>query len=232
MLGTFQVCNRCVYLIGGLVKKMLALIGISACALSAAALHADSIAYDNQAAGQTNQNYGNSLGLDFNVNTPITVTELGAYDSGLTAQLAGVHGSSGVTVAVYDRRTGTQVGPSVTFTPSNVGTQINADAFLPIAPLSLPAGFQGSIVAFNDPNYNSEGVINSTSIQNDGGGDISFVGGGRYGGASGFPGTVDGGPTNRYDAGTFIFQSAVPEPASIGLITFAGIGLLARHRRR
>lgn len=183
---------------------------------------ADVIAYDNIGAGP-NQNFGNSLGLDFNVTsaTGITVTALGAYDSGAIGALVGVDGVSGVTVAIYDRVTQLQVGPSVHFDGTN-GVQINSNAFLPDL-INLPGGFQGSVVAFNDPNYNSGGGPNPTSTENDGGGLISFVGGGRFGGGFAYPTIVDGGPTNRYDAGTFEFVAGVPEP---GTLTLAGLGLL------
>jgi hypothetical protein len=186
---------------------------------NAGAARADIIAYDN-AAVAANQGFGNSLGLDFNVNTPILVTALGAFDSGVVGNLAGVDGS-GVTVGIYDRTTGTLFGPSVHFTPASFGFQVNGDAFDAIPDLLLPAGFQGSIVAFNDINYNSGGGPNPTSTENTGGGAISFVGGGRFGFGYSYPTIVDGGPTNRYDAGTFQFVG-VPEPASLTLL---GIGL-------
>lgn len=186
------------------------------------------IAYDNANLGQTNQDYGGSLGLLFNVNTPITVAALGAYDSGNSSQLIGADGSSGVTVQIYTTG-GSPVGTPVVFTPTNAGTQINADAFLWITPLTLPVGSY-AIVAFNDNNYNTNGGFNATSTLNTFGGAISFVGGGNYGRAGSYPGTGDGGPANRYDAGTF---AITPEPASLvvwGLVIAGGI-VIARRRK-
>jgi hypothetical protein len=190
--------------------------------LGASAGRADFIAYDN-AVVAANQDFGNSLGLDFVVNKPILVTALGAFNSGIPAALIGADGVSGVTVQIYDNTTGAPVGPAVTLTPVDPGIQINGDAFAPIVPLVLPGGFQGSIVAFNDNNYHSFGGPNPTSTENSGGGLISFVGGGRFGAGFAYPTIVDGGPTNRYDAGTFQF-AAVPEPATLAL---AGMGVLS-----
>jgi hypothetical protein len=70
-------------------------------------------------------------------------------------------------------------------------------------------------------------------VENSGGGAISFVGSGRYdfGGPLRYPLIVDGGPTNRYDAGTFEFN-ATPEPSSfILLLGSAAIGLACFGRR-
>lgn len=211
--------------------KHLLILTTALLAFSTSAMHADTIAYGNAAGVPGRQNFGNSLGLDFDVNSPIVVTQLGAFNDGDPNLLAGVSGGLGVTVAIYDRVTQTQVGQEVTFTPSNPGTQVNGDAFLPVVPFTLEAGFQGSIVAFNDPNYNSEGSPNTTSVTDDGGGAISFVGGGRYSFSSSitFPQTADGGPANRYDAGTFQF---VPEPGSLALLGVGGLAALLRRSRR
>ena len=191
---------------------------------------ATTIAYDNVNLGQGNQDYGGSLGLDFTVNSPIFVTGLGAYDTGNPAQLIGQDASSGVTVYIAKLSNSTQIGPSVTFTPTNAGTQINADAFLSVPEFVLPAG-NYSVVAWNDNNYNTNGPPNGTSTENTGGGLISFIGGGRYGSAGAFPGTGDGGPTNRYDAGTFQFRG-VPEPTSIAMAAIALGALLCLGRKR
>jgi hypothetical protein len=191
-------------------------------ALSAALLFggsaakADVIAYDNAAVPST-QNYTGSLGLDFNVNAPITITQLGVFDSGSTANLVGSNGSSGVYVAIYNRATGKAVSAGYTLTPSSAVTQVNGDAFIHISPVALPAGFQGSVVTINAKNTNTFGSPNTASTLNDGGGLISFVGSGRYGG-NGYPTNLDSGPANRYSAGTFEFVSSALPPT---LTTFS-----------
>jgi hypothetical protein len=205
----------------GIAKRLSLAATVLGLLVTAAGVgHADIIAYDN-AAGASSVAFGNSLGLDFNVISPIAVTSLGAFDSGVIANLNGFDGTSGVTVGIYNRATGTLVGPSVTFTAASPGSQVNGNAFKSIAPFVLPAGFQGSIVAFNDINFNSFGSPNPTSTQN-GAGFITFVGGGRFANGFVYPTTIDGGPTNRYDAGTFQFV-ATPEPASLSMTC---IGLL------
>jgi hypothetical protein len=219
---------------------------IAVVVLPLARIDADTIAYDNMGGivavlngnNPGIQNYGNDLGLDFTVNAPIRVTELGAFDNGNPNLLSGVNGTSGITVGIFNTTTGLQVGPSVTFTPTNAGTQINGDAFLPTDITLLDGNY--TIVAYNDGNYNQNGnasTPNPTSTENSGGGLISFVGGGRFSGTESglaFPTNPDGGPSNRYDVGTFEFVQA-PEPATMSFVSLGIIGLVlaaSRCRKR
>ena len=190
--------------------------------------NASTIAYNNDVTNLFLQNWGRSLGMDFQVNTPIAITALGAFDNGVLTNLNGSDGTSGVTVLIYDLSNQQQVGSSVTFSAANPGTQINGDAFLPVNFVLAPGSY--SVVAWNDINYNSSGAPNTTSHLNTGGGDITFIDGSRYALTAGvFPNIVDGGPVNRYDAGTFAFT---PEPATFCMIgcAFLGFGLLRRRR--
>src|SRR4051794_36463681 len=100
---------------------------------------ASTIAYDNAAGPLSLQNWGGSLGLDFQVNETIRVTALGAFYNGTLANLNGKDGTSGVTVLIYDLSNNQQVGTAVNFTISNFGSLINGDAFLPVDFL-LPVG--------------------------------------------------------------------------------------------
>jgi PEP-CTERM motif len=180
------------------------------------------------------QGFGGSLGLDFTVNSAITVDQLGAFDNGLIANLSGADGHSGVTVQIYNiTSTPVAMDPSVTFTPTNAGTQINGDAFLSVSPFTLGPG-RYSVVAVNDDNYNSLGAVNTTSTENTGGGLITFSGSARYTvSLSAFPSQPDGGPNNRYDAGTFDFAAATtPEPSTFVLFGLGGaLAFFARRRR-
>ena len=62
------------------------------------------------------------------------------------------------------------------------------------------------------------GTGNARTWITDGGAALAFVGGGRYGAVTpgGFPPTVDGGPADRYAAGTFEFRAAPVFPTIIG----------------
>ena len=224
-----------------LAKLGLVSVTTAGFALSAGTNAWANIAYDNAANVGGLQNFGGVLGLDFTVNTPISVTALGVFDNGLNANLGGSDGTSGVTVGFYDVGSQTLIGPSVHFAPADGGiTQVRGDAFKNIVPLTLLPGTTYSIVTFNDTNYNTGGGINGT-VALDGSGAINFVGNGRYGSSTGsfmFPNIVDGGPQARYDAGTFQFtvafpaaQADVPEPASITLM-FGALGALGFARRR
>jgi hypothetical protein len=101
------------------------------------------------------------------------------------------------------------------FTPDNEGTPMDSSFFKPLpSPMTLPAGFAGSIVGSGyginsiEPNGNL-GTGPGSWTTDDGGGLISFVGGGRFGAdPTAFPATPDGGPPNRYAAGTFIYHAA------------------------
>jgi hypothetical protein len=63
----------------------------------------------------------------------------------------------------------------------------------------------------NDEMNGNMGTGGGDWTTDDGGGLISFVGGGRFGDANrpnDYPNNVDGGPVNRYAAGTFVFHAA------------------------
>lgn len=108
--------------------------------------------------------------------------------------------------------------------------------------MTLPVGFQGSIVVFGYGNGISSGELDGNSYAaatgvppypwttNDGGGLLSFLGLGRYSGGGGisisFPTNIDAGPANRYAAGTFAY-AAVPEPSSIVMAVFGVISLIS-----
>ena len=177
-----------------------------------------------QAAG--NQNFGGSLGLDFDVGSAaINVTHLGGFDDGQN----GINGT--LTAYIYDRSTALAVAGPITLTGSS-DPLVSGYRMRDIADVTLPAGFQGSVVieGYNAAEllYNSNGAAGASAMGN-GNGLITFSGGGRFGSAGAYPAGLDGGPANRYLAGNFAFQ-AVPEPSAAALL--AGATLLLLRRRK
>jgi hypothetical protein len=206
---------------------------IMAVAVAAPALRASVIAYNVAAGTLGNQDVGGeSLGMDFDANAPIIVTHLGVFDDGSNGL------AHPLTAQMYNRDTGLAVSALTTFgagTGAASGTLIGGSRFLAITPLVLPLGFHGTIAASHEDsterNFNSFGSPNLTATTDTGGGLISFVGSARTGGgvADVFPAGADGGPANRYDSGTFMYQ-AVPEPSGLVLVGIATIALAARRR--
>jgi hypothetical protein len=201
--------------------------------LTSSSLHGQAaIAYAYTEPVGGNQVFTGSLGLDFDVLAPITVTRLLAFDDDADGWTAG----SAVGVAIYDRDSGIAVTPYVTFSTADPGELMGGSyrgQFL-VEPLTLAAGGRYSVVAqaFNaaDQPFNAGASATGVPVTDDGGGLISFTGTGRYAKLlNTFPTTLDGGPGNRYGAGSFVFE-AVPEP-SVAMLAAAG-ALVATRRRR
>lgn len=163
------------------------------------------------------QDFGSGLGMDFNVLTKIVVTRLGVFDSGAD----GIQGDATLTAQLYSRAGDSgSVKASLAFNAASPGVLIGGSRLKPLPlPLLLAPGSY-SIVSYGynaaNPNGNSSGGESNDWFTDGSGGLIEFVGVSRYGGSPGnFPATIDGGPADRYAAGTFEFARAVAPPAAL-----------------
>ena len=182
-------------------------------ALPASAQDGESIiAYVNPEGTVGNQDFGGPLGMDFDVKLDILVTHLGVFDSGSDGL------SLPITASLWDRSIEEELD-SIEFTPEDPGELIGGSRFKELSdPIDLAAGDVMTIVAegygAGEPNGNTHGQPADVWSTNPGPCSISFVGGGRFGDPGAprlFPATLDGGPVNRYAAGTFEFKVAAVE---------------------
>jgi hypothetical protein len=165
-----------------------------------------------------NQAFGGSLGMEFDVDRPVMVTRLGAFDS------EGDGIQQPISVRLYNRATAGLVA-SLLFEPGNDGELVGGSRFLPLSPpLALPAGFQGMIVASGyGPLERNGNLFSNLGLTTFSGACLRFVGRGNY---SEDPGVMannpDGGPANRYAAGTFAFEPDLPPTGLSILLNGAG----------
>jgi hypothetical protein len=158
------------------------------------------------------QNFTAGLGMDFEVLKSCVVTSLGVFDSGAD----GIDASSTMTAQLF-RRTNNAGAALATlmFTAANPGTLVESSRFKPLpSPLGLKPGSY-AIVAYGFNSQNRNGNLGTGDAHlwttDNGGGILAFVGLGRHDGIVGtLPPTPDGGPADRYAAGTFEF---LPAPA-------------------
>ena len=128
-----------------------------------------------------NQNYGGSLGMEFDVQNPIIVQKLGVFDDssdGLKLP---------ITARIFNRDDQTIVA-EIAFTPEDSGTPIEGMRFKALTqPLRLEIGFKGLIEAdgygAEERNYNTFGATATPWTLNDGNGSILFIGPSFYGNA-------------------------------------------------
>ncbi len=172
------------------------------------------VAYRVHTGTAGNQDYGGSLGMDFVVTRPVIVTELGCFDDG------GNGLSLSITVQLWRRNdngtpgtpgddSGVAVLAAAAFTPADPGALLEGSRFKPPAsPLTLAPGAY-TILAWGYGSGERNGNLGIATSDpwetQSGGGALSFVGTARPGGAGAFPTGADGGPANRYAAGTFKF---------------------------
>ena len=219
------------------VNFRVAVVVAAAFFLSAGLASAEFVAYT----GQPNppsipplQAWGGSLGMDFTVNSAIDVDSMGVYNAAGNGVITGT-----LQVAIFvqnpDSSWSEVTGTYASFDSASPGAPdlVNDgqyDLYKAITPVLLgPGNYSVVAVGFSsqDPNGNS-GYPGGVGATEDASGLLTYTGSGRFDAGQTdsliFPTTVDGGPANRYDAGTFEFSAATPEPASFILI---GTGLAA-----
>ncbi len=194
------------------------------------------VAYITPAELDGNQPYGGSVGNDFDVVRPIRITRLGAFDD----QSDGFQRP--ISVRLYDRTTEVELA-KVSFTQAEPGELIAGSRFKKLpAPVIVPQGFQGAIVASGygtGERVGNEGIPGTADLNLElfTGGCLKFVGSSRFGDdPDAFPQIIDGGPANRYAAGTFFFEPHTPDTPPQGLrveflngklvLTWAGVATL------
>lgn len=173
----------------------------------------DIVAYHVDEGTVGSQNFGGQLGLDFVVNEALFVTQLGAFDSGQDGF------NLPITVNLWRRLDGgTPDNPAddagdqilVTSVFSGLdGTLLGGNRFKVLdEPLELaPGAYTIAGYGYGDAelNGNVNGPTSAQKSVNTGNGMLTFVGSARYGvgDSASFPDVPDGGPVNRYSAGTF-----------------------------
>ncbi|MCH2129306.1 MAG: lamin tail domain-containing protein [Pirellulaceae bacterium] len=168
------------------------------------------VAYGNLTGANGTSPLSGPYGHDFTVNSTISVTQLGVFDSGadgldrsLTAEIWSRHSDA----------SGTKLAEAF-FTSGDPGTLIDSSRFKQLStPLTLVPGEYtvvahgfGSSEKAGDQNFGGPGAAFKTL--NDGNGAISFVGESRLGTTVGtFPTQLINGSVNHFSAGTFQFST-------------------------
>jgi hypothetical protein len=197
----------------------------------ASSIHAATIAYSNPA-GAGNQGFSGNLALNFDVNSPITVTALGVFNADGSGFISGT-----IDVAIFDSG-GTEVVGPVAF-QGNYTPGPGSDVFQSITSVNLgPGSYKVVAVGFSETDLNGNANLGSPGpTLNTGGGALTFTG------ASYDSNTVLDSPTTcvgcpaapspqniQFNAGTFEYEtaavSATPEPGSFALIG-GGLSTLA-----
>jgi hypothetical protein len=223
-----------------LVNKLSLALGFAALLLNARGTSFTSFNYPLNLPLSGNQNSAGPLllGNQFTVNSSITVTALGVYDSTLSTTQTGF--GSVVEVAIFNVSDSSLVSPIMTFngTAGNVSAssrfQSIANLVLNPGTYMIVAGGYGLATAV-DWNANVAGDTTSPLIF-DGGSSLLTLGGADYDFENnGFrmATTRDIGPFPQYAAGTFQYTATVPEPEPLEflLLGLGSLGLLALARR-
>ncbi len=216
-------------------RLMSAAVAVAAL-MSVVPVFADTLAYSDPS-GQGKQNWPGNLALTFQVNTTITVSQLGVFNANGTNALTdpgkitvGIYNSSGVLLT------------SAVFSSGNIYATSNSDLLQSITPIVLTAGiYEVDAVGFG--NANNNGNLNTGSSTgptlNDGGGALTFLGAAwdsstTLDDPTTCP-TCQSGPAikQQFDAGTFSFAVApAPEPSGLVMLGTGLLSVATMARRR
>jgi hypothetical protein len=189
-------------------------------------------------AGQIGNQVYSGVGIEFQVNSAITVSGLGIYDSGQD----GIAASSPPLSAYLFTGTGI-VEASSTFSHSDPGTLDPASGgyrFKSISPLTLTPGLYvlaGYGWSSSDPEHNSN-VNGTPDTFNTAGGALTYIGspfGGGNDPAGTFPTVTCCGNIDFFSAANIEFNvAAVPEPSTwlMMILGFACVGLVAARKAK
>ena len=169
------------------------------------------VAYGNLTGAEGSISLPGPLGHDFVVNSTISVTQLGVFDSAadglnrtITAELWSRDGNSGTRLA------------RLAFTTNEPGTLIESNRFKPLDTpvILLPGDYTISAYGYGSSEKAGHegfgGPSSAFKTFDDGEGAISFTGSSRLGTSAGsFPSIVEAGTINYYSAGTFRFSTGV-----------------------
>jgi hypothetical protein len=207
--------------------KLSSFAALTICLLFlASGAFAGNIPYSDPA-GQGTQGWTGNLALTFNVNSPITITQMGVFNAAGNGTITGV-----IDVAIFNTNTGVMVpGTLAVFQGVYATGGLGYDVFQHITPVTLgPGSYAVDAVGFSAADMNGNKYWGSTGPQLDNlGGHLTFTGAAydestMLDNPTGCGGCVLGaGQESQFDAGTF----AVPESSTLATLLGFGIFNLA-----
>ena len=218
--------------------KKFTLIGrylaMAAAFIVTANAHGDTIVFNNNPGAGSQQNY--DLGMDFVVHTAVTVTELGAFDSGGDG-----FGTGTIQVGIFNL-SGALMGSSASLT-GTAGTLIGGSRFVSVTSFTLNPGTYSIVAAgflLGGPDLSGNTGLGGVTSFNTDGGAISLVAEGGRWNAEGnntfqLPTANVGGygqPDPVFQAGTFMVASGVPDGSmTVGLLGMALMAMSVIRRK-